>query len=335
MRIQIFTDAWTPQINGVVRTLKTTTQVLQQQGHTVDVVAHDRFMSYPCPTYKEIQLTINPGWRMSRIIEDFSPQAIHIATEGPIGWAARRYCQQNEIPFSTSFHTRFPEYIKSRIGLPRRWIYQVLRRFHKPAVHTMVSTPTMIKNLSDRGFSHLRLWSRGVDTNLFHPQKAPSQKLILKNGRPVLLYVGRVAVEKNLQAFFDLKTEGVKVVVGDGPQLEMFKKRYPAVLFAGAKSGDELAAYYASADVFVFPSLTDTFGLVMLEALASGVPVAAYPVEGPIDVIRDERVGALDLNLETAVQKALKLRRTDCRTYAESFSWAKAAGQFFNNLAPI
>lgn len=334
MRIQIFTDAWSPQINGVVRTLKTTTQVLREQGHTVDVVAPDRFLSYPCPTYKEIHLPLNPSWKMSQIIEDFSPQAIHIATEGPIGWAARRYCQNNQVPFSTSFHTRFPEYIKSRIGIPRRWIYQLLRRFHRPAENTMVPTPTVLQNLKDRGFAHLSLWTRGVDTKIFYPQRKKIETLS-SNQRPVLLYVGRVAIEKNLQAFFDLKTTGVKVVVGDGPQLMHFKKRYPEVLFAGAKTGEELASYYASADVFVFPSKTDTFGLVMLEALASGVPVAAYPVEGPIDVIRDRRVGILHEDLQVAVNQALKLNRRACRSYAEQFSWDAAVGQFFKNLAPI
>ncbi len=334
MRIQIFTDAWTPQINGVVRTLKTTTQILQQQGHQVDVVAPDRFLTYPLPTYKEIQLPLNPAWGMSRLIEDFSPQAIHIATEGPIGWAARMYCRRHQIPFSTSFHTRFPEYIKSRVGVPRRWVYRLLRRFHRPAENTMVPTPTVLQNLKDRGFGHLSLWTRGVDTKLFHPEQKKIE-ITQASARPVLLYVGRVAVEKNLQAFFDLRTEGCKVVVGDGPQLATLKKRHPEVLFVGAKTGEELAAYYASADVFVFPSKTDTFGLVMLEALASGVPVAAYPVEGPIDVIRDERAGILDLNLQTAVDRALKLNRSDCRKYAESFSWERAVGQFFNNLAPI
>lgn len=334
MRLQIFTDAWTPQINGVVRTLKTTTQVLTQQGHTVDVVAPDRFLTYSCPTYPEIQLPFNPAWRMSRIIEDFNPGAIHIATEGPIGWAARRYCQAHQIPFSTSFHTRFPEYIKSRIGFPRRWMYQLLRRFHRPAENTMVPTPTVLQNLRCRGFEHLSLWTRGVDTVLFHPQKKKTELIAQKN-RPVLLYVGRVAVEKNLQAFFDLKTEGIKWVVGDGPQLEMFKKKYPEVLFVGAKSGEELAAYYASADVFVFPSKTDTFGLVMLEALASGVPVAAYPVEGPIDVIRSSLAGVLHEDLQVAVNKALRLQRSACRRYAEGFSWESAVAQFFKNLAPI
>ena len=271
---------------------------------------------------------------MSRIIEDFSPHAIHIATEGPIGWAARRYCQSQQIPFSTSFHTRFPEYIKSRIGFPRRWIYQLLRRFHRPAQNTMVPKPTVLQNLKNRGFDHLSLWTRGVDTTLFHPQKKKTELISQKN-RPVLLYVGRVAVEKNLQAFFDLRIEGIKWVVGDGPQLEMFKKKYPEVLFVGAKSGDELAAYYASADVFVFPSKTDTFGLVMLEALASGVPVAAYPVEGPIDVIRSSSAGILHEDLQVAVNKALQLQRSDCRRCAEGFSWESAVAQFFKNLVII
>jgi glycosyltransferase involved in cell wall biosynthesis len=334
MKIQIFTDAWSPQINGVVTTLKKTKHYLSLLGHEVDIVTPERFLTYPCPTYREIQLPVNPAWRMRRWIEDFSPQAIHIATEGPIGWTARHYCQRNGLPFSTSFHTKFPEYIESRVGLPRKWIYGLLRQFHSPAKNTMVPTPTVLKTLVEKGFSHLCLWTRGVDTELFHPNKHMPH-FFGPLPQPVLLYVGRVAVEKNLQGFLDLSLPGTKVVVGDGPLLPEYKRKYPNVIFAGTQTGENLARYYASADVFVFPSQTDTFGLVMLEALASGVPVASFPVEGPIDVIKDSRVGILDVDLKVAITEALKLKKEDCRRYAEKFSWTDSVQQFFGQLAPI
>jgi glycosyltransferase involved in cell wall biosynthesis len=333
MRIQIFTDAWHPQVNGVVRTLSTTQKVLTQQGHQVEMVHPQLFKTFPCPTYKEIRLAIQPSGEISHLISAFNPQAIHIATEGPIGWAARSFCLQHHIPFSTAYHTQFPEYLKARTGLPRRWIYQLLRYFHKPAVNVMVPTPSIIQNLQQRGFHRLALWTRGVDTELFCPQDKIN--LYQNENRPILLYVGRVAVEKNLTAFLNLKTDGKKVVVGDGPLYKDYKLQYPDVDFVGVKTGKDLVTYYNAADVFVFPSLTDTFGLVMLEALACGVPVAAFPVPGPQDVILNRDVGCLDFNLEKAVQNALKLSRKQCRNYALGFSWQKAANQFLNHLQPI
>lgn len=333
MRIQIFTDAWLPQINGVVTTLTTTKRVLEKQGHDVNVVSPGQFWTYPCPTYKEIRLPFNPAWRIGNLIKEFSPNAIHIATEGPIGWAARRFCLREQMTFSTSFHTRFPEYVKARFGVPRRWVYSLLQRFHDPAARTMVPTHSILNSLATRGFRNLALWSRGVDVDRFRPLNDRQCRFGSKG--PVVLYVGRIAVEKNLSAFFELKTDGLKVVVGDGPLLSQYRAQFSEVHFTGALTGDELSHAYASADVFVFPSKTDTFGLVMLEALASGVPVAAYPVEGPLDVIRDHRVGCLNKDLQKAVDEALKLNRRDCRTYALQFSWETAARQFFNLLQPV
>ncbi len=333
MRIQIFTDAWFPQINGVVRTLSTTQKVMQEMGHVVEVVNPQMFTTFPCPSYSEIRLAFHPSLTIPNLIHGFQPEAVHIATEGPIGWAARSFCLRHHIPFSTAYHTQFPEYLKARTGVPRRWIYKLLRHFHQPSGNVMVPTPSIIHNLETRGFQKLALWSRGVDTQIFKP--LTEKKLYTDRQRPVLLYVGRVAVEKNLTAFLKLKSEGQKVVVGDGPLRKEYQSLYPHVDFVGAKAGDELTEYYNAADVFVFPSLTDTFGLVMLEALACGVPVAAFPVAGPLDVILSDEVGILDNDLDQAVQKALRLSRSQCRKYALGFSWQKAADQFLNHLQPI
>jgi len=331
MKILLASDAWRPQVNGVVRTLSAVTEELAAMGHRVITVTPDRFSNFPCPTYPEIRLAITGPGKLGQYLDRENPDRVHIATEGPIGWGMRRACIKRKIPFSTSFHTKFPEYIHARCRLPVSISYATVRRFHNAAGSTMVATKTLMEELDRRGFRNLRIWGRGVDTELFKP----GDKSLIDVPRPALLYVGRVAVEKNIQAFLDMKAPGTKVVVGDGPQLETLKSRYPEVRFLGPKFGEELASFYAAADVFVFPSLTDTFGNVLLEALASGVPVAAFPVTGPIDVITDPKVGALDDDLGRAVEKALTLDPADCRSFAENRSWRACAEQFFDNLVPI
>ncbi len=268
---------------------------------------------------------------MARTIEGFRPCVVHIATEGPLGVAARKYCMRRDIPFTTAFHTKFPEYLNARMKVPVNWTYRVMRRFHAPAKSVMVATQTVENELATHGFLNIKRWSRGVDTKLFRPR----DKAFLDLPRPISLYVGRVAVEKNIEAFLALDNPGTKVVVGDGPQLKELSRRYPDVVFAGVKEGDDLAKYYAAADVFVFPSLTDTFGLVLLEALACGVPVAAYPVAGPLDVIGDAPVGCLDADLGTAVRKALTASPAACLAHAESYSWEASVQQFLANISPF
>ncbi|WP_207478057.1 glycosyltransferase family 4 protein [Arenibaculum pallidiluteum] len=331
MRILIVSDAWHPQVNGVVRTLNTTRQELEALGHTVEIIGPDRFRTVPMPTYPEIRLALAAGRRLARLIAGFHPDAIHIATEGPLGFAARRYCLRHGLPFTTAYHTRFPEYIRDRAPVPLALSYAVVRRFHAPAHAVMVATQTIEDDLRRRGFSNIRRWSRGVDTALFRP----GDKDFLDAPRPISMYVGRVAVEKNLEDFLSLDLPGTKFVVGDGPQLAELRQRFPQVRFVGAKHGEELARHYAAADVFVFPSRTDTFGLVLLEALASGVPVAAYPVPGPLDVIDGSGVGVLDEDLGRAVRGALGIDPAACRDYALRFSWRASAQQFLDNLRPF
>ena len=272
-----------------------------------------------------------PSRRMARIIEGFRPCVVHIATEGPLGFAARSYCTKRKVPFTTAFHTKFPEYLNARARVPVKWTYKVMRHFHAPSQSVMVATQTVENELAQHGFRNIKRWSRGVDTELFRPR----DKSFLDLPRPIALYVGRVAVEKNIEAFLALKQPGSKVVVGDGPQLHQLSRKYPDVIFAGVKEGEELAKYFAAADVFVFPSLTDTFGLVLLEALACGVPVAAYPVAGPLDVIGDAPVGCLDADLGVAVRKALAASPEACRAHAESYSWDSSVAQFLANIAPF
>ena len=331
MRIVIVSDAWLPQVNGVVRTLMRTVDELKGLGHEMQVISPDLFKSFPCPTYAEIRLAVLPRRRLTRLIDSFQPCAIHIATEGPLGLAARRYCLRRKLPFTTAFHTRFPEYVKARIGLPLPVGYAALRRFHKPASGVMVATASLEHELAERGFRNLRRWTRGVDTELFRPR----DKSFLDLPRPVHLYVGRVAVEKNIEAFLKLELAGSKIVVGGGPQLAELSRRYPEVRFAGPRQGEDLARHYAAADVFVFPSRTDTFGLVLLEALASGVPVAAYPVPGPLDVVDGAGVGFLEEDLAFAARQALTISPEACRRYALQFSWQRSAEQFLGNLQPF
>ena len=268
---------------------------------------------------------------MAKTIEGFRPCVVHIATEGPLGAAARSYCMRRDIPFTTAFHTKFPEYLNTRMKVPVNWTYKIMRRFHAPAKSVMVATQTIENELTSYGFGNIKRWSRGVDTTLFRPR----DKSFLDLPRPISLYVGRVAVEKNIEAFLAVDHPGTKVVVGDGPQLKELARKYPNVVFAGVKEGEDLAKYYAAADVFVFPSLTDTFGLVLLEALACGVPVAAYPVAGPLDVIGDVPVGCLDPDLIVAVKKALGASPEACRAHAERYSWEASVQQFLANIAPI
>jgi glycosyltransferase involved in cell wall biosynthesis len=331
MRVVIISDAWFPQVNGVVRTLSALVGELEQLGREVTLITPDRFRTVPCPSYPEIRLSLFPGRRVAEIIEANRPCAIHIATEGPLGWAGRRYCLKHGLPFTTAYHTRFPEYIRARWGLPLAISYRVVRRFHANAAAVMVATHTVENDLKRRGFNRIRRWTRGVDTHLFRPGYGKIYEL----PRPIFLYVGRLAVEKNIEAFLSLDLPGSKVAVGDGPQAAELRRRYPDVLFPGTKHGEELASHYADADVFVFPSRTDTFGLVLLEAMACGLPVAAYPVPGPLDVVGSAPVGFLDDDLAVAARAALNLSPEECRRHAESFSWYSSARQFIDNLAPF
>ena len=331
MRIALVSDAWRPQVNGVVRTLTALTRELRRGGHDVAVITPDLFRTVPCPFYPEIHLAVGAHRRMAKLIDVFTPDAIHIVTEGPLGFAARRYCRQRGIPFTTAYCTRFPEYIAARFGFPAAWSYALLRHFHGAGSGIMVATESIRNDLAARGFKNLRSWTRGVDTKHFQP----AEKSYFQMPRPVFLTVGRVALEKNLLAFLDLDLPGSKIVVGDGPQLEALRRRYPATHFAGFQDEVDLVRYYAAADVFVFPSRTDTFGLVMLEALASGVPVAAFPVPGPLDVIGESGVGCLDDDLKRAALRALDIPAVACRNYALNFTWARCAELFIQNLCPI
>jgi len=315
VRIALVSDAWRPQVNGVVRTLTALTRELSRAGHDVTTITPDLFPTVPCPFYPEIRLAIGARKRMTQRLDVVAPDAIHIVTEGPLGLAARGYCVRRAIPFTTAYCTRFPEYIAARFGFPEAWSYRLLRRFHGAASGVMVATASIRGELAARGFKNLRSWTRGVDTAHFHP----AEKSYFQLPRPVFLTVGRVALEKNLLAFLDLDLPGSKIVVGDGPQLAALRQRYPTVHFPGFRDEADLVRYYAAADVFVFPSRTDTFGLVMLEALASGVPVAAFPVPGPLDVIGDSGVGCLDDDLKHAALRALEISSSACRNYALNF----------------
>ena len=332
MRIAIVTDAWSPQINGVVTALTHTRKELEAMGHAVTMVTPQSGPSVPMPTYREIRLALRPARAVHNALTDFAPDAIHIVTEGPLGLAARAYCRRRGLPFTTSFHTRFPEYVQMRLPfVPLEWGYAFLRWFHAPAERTLVSNDTMEQELAAHGIGHLARWSRGVDTALFRPQETPP----LAEPGPVLMYVGRVAVEKNLEDFLRLNVPGTKIVVGDGPARATLQNRYPDAVFTGYKTGEELARHLAAADVFVFPSRTDTLGLVMYEALACGVPVAAYPVQGPLNVVSHGITGFLDEDLGQAVRGALTLDPGPCRAAAENRSWRAATRELVANLAPI
>jgi glycosyltransferase involved in cell wall biosynthesis len=322
-----------PQVNGVVRTLRTVAEEMRAMGKEVEVVGPDRFRTIPMPSYPEIRLAVFPAKRLAQIIEDFAPDALHIATEGPLGLAARSYAKRKKIAFTTAFHTRFAEYLKARTGIPEFLTYAWLRHFHGAGAAVMVATQSLRDELTARGFKHVRPWSRGVDLDAFHPEPKEAWDL----PRPIFVYVGRVAVEKNLRAFLELDLPGSKLVIGDGPQRKALEKDFPAAHFPGARFGGELAAAYAGADVFVFPSKTDTFGLVVLEALACGLPVAAYPVTGPKDILGEAQnpVGALDDDLRKACLAALQIDRANCRPFAETYSWRACAERFMDNLVPM
>ena len=331
MRILLVTDAWRPQLNGVVRTLEHLREELAALGHEAPVIHPGLFHSWACPTYPEIRLSWNAPWAIGRHLRQARADAIHIATEGPLGICARQWCLRHRLPFTTAFHTRFPEYIQERFHFPVGPSYVWLRRFHGAAAKTMVATPSLRDDLARKGFQNLVYWSRGVDTGLFRPRPKTAYDL----PRPVFLYVGRVAVEKNLEAFLCLDLPGSKVVVGDGPDLAMLKERHPRAHFPGAKEGEDLAQAFASGDVFVFPSRTDTFGLVLLEAMASGLPVAAFPVTGPLDVVAQGVTGFLDEDLGRAALAARAVSPQACREHALAYSWQACARQFLGHLEPV
>jgi len=341
VKIVIATDAWHPQVNGVVRSLQTTAERLRQRGHEVIIIEPGIFRTIPCPTYPEIRLALACGRPIAAVLDRTAPDRIHVSTEGPVGWATRGWCLKRGRPFTTAFHTRFPDYVSIRTGIPAEWVWKVMRRFHGSAERTFAATATLANELQAYGIRHTHIWPRGVDLDQFSPNVCPHPALF-KLPRPLLLNVGRVAVEKNIGAFLDCPVPGTKVVVGDGPALDRFKQQYPEVVFMGAMHGAELAACYAAADLFVFPSRTDTFGLVIIEALACGVPVAAYPVPGPLDIIGEDgrgvnggsrRIGAVDEDLSQAIRRALTADRTAAVAEARRYSWDYCTDLFLDGLA--
>jgi glycosyltransferase involved in cell wall biosynthesis len=331
MKLLIATDAWTPQVNGVVQTMRSTINELEQRGHQIQLITPDMFPNASMPGYREIRVAWPSQSKICQIIKDFEPEHIHIATEGPIGWAMRRIALKQKRCFTTSYHTRFPEYLRARLPVPIGLSYRALRRFHNAGQGIMVATPSIEKELSDRGFHNLVRWSRGVNLAGFRPD--PDEDLALKWPRPIFLSVGRLATEKNLDAFLSLDLPGTKLVIGDGPAGEDLRAKYPKAVFLGSRTHQELPALYANADVFVFPSRTDTFGLVLIEALACGLPVAAYPAPGPVDVIGDSGTGVISDDLREAALAALRIDRGLCRSHAEGFTWEKATSQFLANIA--
>lgn len=328
-KLLIATDAWSPQINGVVRSLESIAAHAASFDMEVRFLTPSDFWTMPLPGYGEIRLALTNRRKIAHSITDFAPDFVHIATEGPIGLAARRACLREHRPFTTSYHTRFPEYVAARLPIPIRVSYAALRRFHNAAAGTMVSSPSLERVLTGHGFRNLMRWSRGVDDTLFRPR---TENFLDHLPRPIFLFVGRIAVEKNIEAFLKLDLPGSKVIVGNGPLQARLTATYPDAHFLGALCGEQLAQIYSSADVFVFPSLTDTFGIVLLEALASGVPVAAFPVTGPLDVIGDSGTGVLAHDLRQAALGALTISREHCRTHAVNFTWKESARQFFDNI---
>jgi glycosyltransferase involved in cell wall biosynthesis len=333
VRIAIATDAWSPQVNGVVRTLQAVRAELERQGHEVLVVSPDLFYSMPCPTYPEIRLAFARTAAVGKMLADFNPHAIHLATEGPVCLAARRWCLTRNFPFTTAYHTQFPDYVSARTGVKPEWVWRYIRWFHWPAQSILASTPSIAATLRAHDLTRVRHWGRGVDLSTFSADIAPDPEIAALPG-PIQLYVGRVAIEKNIEAFLTARHPGTKLVVGDGPARAMLAAKFPGAKFLGPRFGNDLAATYAAADVFVFPSRTDTFGLVMIEALACGVPVAAYPVTGPVDILNDQ-VGAMDEDLDLAIAAALTRDRRSCGAYGRSFTWEASAHQFLSALVPV
>jgi len=331
VRLTLVTDAWLPQVNGVVTTLRAVVDWLEANGHTVDVIHPGLFRCVPCPGYREIRLAL-PGHGVERRLRAYPPDRVHIATEGPLGWAAARALERRGWRYTTAFHTRFPDYIHARLPLiPARWGYAVLRRFHGRAAATLVPTPALARELEQWGFDNLIIWTRGVDTRVLNP----SARFDPGYERPIFVYAGRVATEKNLDAFLDLDLEGTRVVVGDGPDRARLEAAHPEVVFTGYRYGRDLAAWLASADVFVFPSRTDTYGLVMLEAMACGLPVAAYPVTGPIDVVSDGVTGCLDDDLARAARRCLTVDAAECVARAARWDWRATGRQLLDHTVDV
>ena len=330
MRLALVTDAWFPQVNGVVRTLSTTVERLRAGGHEVTVISPDGFRTIPCPSYPEIRLALGAGRVIGGRLAALDPDAIHVATEGPLGLAARRWCLRNARRFTTAYHTQFPEYLRARLPVPLPAGYALMKWFHGAATRTLVATPSLRVRLEGRGFRNLATWSRGVDGDLFRPR----DKGFLNLRRPIWLYFGRVAVEKGIGEFLRLDLPGTKLIVGDGPARPALARQHPDAVFTGPRHGEDLARHVAACDVFVFPSRTDTFGLVLLEAMACGVPVAAYPVTGPVDVVVPGVTGFLDENLRAAAMAALDLEPAACRDHALKYSWDACTQQFVDSLVP-
>lgn len=337
MRLALATDAWFPQVNGVVRTLSATVSELTQRGWEVELITPSQFLTVPAPGYGSIRLAVAPRFRTRRLLHAFAPDVVHIATEGPIGWSARKWCMDNGVAFTTAFHTRFPEYLALRTGISPDRVWPFMRRFHEPSSAVLVATASLRAELASRGLPHTRDWSRGIDHAQFRPD-GPIHPLLNRLSRPILLNVGRISKEKNLEAFLHAPVEGSKVVVGDGPALAEMRQRFPQAVFMGALAGEELASAYRAADCFVFPSITDTFGLVIIEALACGVPVAAFPVPGPIDILGPTGLGntgtlknpvaSLDPDLSRAIRLALRSDRGDAAAYGAGYTWQHSTGQF-------
>jgi glycosyltransferase involved in cell wall biosynthesis len=332
MRILVASDAWHPQINGVVRTLTAVEAAASRMGAQFHFITPGDFPTVPLPGYPEIPMAL-PGPRaIARLVAGAKADAIHISTEAPVGYFVRRHCLANGLPFTTSFHTRLPDYVSARLPLPAEWSDELtwswLRHFHNAGQGVMAATPALAAELAGRGFRNIKLWSRGVDTALFRPR--PGADLGLP--RPIFLSVGRLAIEKNLEAFLSLDLPGTKVVVGDGPARAELEARFPAAVFLGAQEGETLAGTYSAADAFVFPSRTDTYGLVLLEALASGLPVAAFPVTGPLDVLGNAPVGVLVEDLRAAALQALQVPRDNCRAFAMRHNWDESARLFLANI---
>ncbi len=344
LKIAIATDAWYPQVNGVVRTLAATVAELDRRGHEVELITPERFMTMPMPGYSSIRLALAPRFSARRMLDTFAPDIVHIATEGPIGWSARGWCLARNIPFTSAFHTRFPEYASLRTGISAKHFWPIMCRFHSPAHRVLVATQSLADELAQQAITQTRLWSRGIDGWLFQPNgmKLPEMADL---PRPIMLNVGRVAPEKNLEAFLQADVPGTKVIVGDGPILEDLRQQYPNAVFLGGLAGENLAAAYRTADCFVFPSKTDTFGLVVIEALACGLPVAAYPVAGPLDILgKDGRgpqgdlpatIAALETDLAQAISRAVRLDRQAAAVFAARFTWEKATDQFIAAIGDV